>query len=127
MMDLGLFIPNFYIVSYSTAHGISPSLAFSVLAVLYGGGTLGRIAPPYLSDAVGRFNILVPSAFLAGLCTLVFWFFAQNTIEIMFYAAIFGFFSGAFNALVIPCIAQISEITEIGVRIGMLYSIISFP
>ena len=127
MIDLGLFIPNFYIVSYSTAHHISPSLAFSVLAVLNGGGILGRIAPPYLSDVFGRFNILAPSAFFAGLCTLVFWFFAQNTIEIMFYAAIFGFFSGAFNALIIPCIAQISEITEIGVRIGMLYSIISFP
>lgn len=71
--------------------------------------------------------MLAPSAFFAGLCTLVFWFFARNTLEIMLYAAIFGFFSGAFNALIIPCIAQISDITEIGVRIGMLYSIISFP
>ncbi|CAL1713796.1 unnamed protein product [Somion occarium] len=126
-VSLGLFVPNFYIVSYATEHNLSPSLAFTVLAVLNGGGILGRLAPPCLSDALGRFNLLIPSAFLAGLCTLVFWSFAKTTAEIMLYAILYGFFSGAFNALIIPCIAQISDIREIGVRIGILYSIISFP
>lgn len=123
---IGLFVPNFYIVSYSTSHSLSPSLSFAVLAVLNGGGILGRLVPPVLSDTIGRFNLLIPSVFLAGLCTMVFWIFARTTIEIMLYAVLYGFFSGAFNALIIPCIAQISDIREIGVRIGILYSIISF-
>lgn len=123
---LGLFVPNFYIVSYSASHSLSPSLSFAVLAVLNGGGILGRLVPPVLSDTAGRFNLLIPSVFLAGLCTMVFWSFAKTTTEIMLYAVLYGFFSGAFNALIIPCIAQISEIREIGVRIGILYSIISF-
>ncbi|KAK7689981.1 hypothetical protein QCA50_006621 [Cerrena zonata] len=125
-VSLGLFVPNFYIVSYSASHSMSPSLSFAVLAVLNGGGILGRLVPPVLSDTAGRFNLLIPSVFLAGLCTMVFWIFAKTTTEIMLYAILYGFFSGAFNALIIPCIAQISEIREIGVRIGILYSIISF-
>ncbi|KAH8082425.1 MFS general substrate transporter [Cristinia sonorae] len=127
LVSLGLFIPNFYIVSYATERGVPSSLAFSVLAVMNGSSILGRLAPPYLSDVLGRFNMLVPSAFFAGLFTMVLWTFARTTAETMLYAVIYGFFSGAFNALVIPCIAQISDIREIGVRIGMLYTIISFP
>ena len=123
----GLFIPNFYIVDYAQAHNIESSTAFYVLAVLNAGGVVGRVAPSYLSDVFGRFNVLVPCAFLAGLATLVFWPFARSVAPVMLYAATYGFFSGAFNALIMPCIAQVSEIREIGSRIGMLYSIISFP
>ena len=123
----GLFVPSFYIVDYSTAHGVSPQTAFYVLSVMNAGGILGRLLPPILSDKLGRFNILVPSALFSGLAILVFWPFARSVAPVMVYAATYGFFSGAFNALIMPCIAQVSEIREIGSRIGMLYSIISFP
>ncbi|EKM49893.1 uncharacterized protein PHACADRAFT_265647 [Phanerochaete carnosa HHB-10118-sp] len=127
-VSLGLFIPNFYIVSYAVDHGVSTNTAFYVLAVLNGGGILGRIVPAWLSDALGRFNVLVPAAACAGLVTLVGWPFAGHGLGgIMGYAAAYGFFSGAFNALIVPCIAQISDIKQIGTRIGMLYSILSFP
>ena len=106
---------------------MSPDTAFYVLDVLNAGGILGRIAPAYLSDAFGRFNVLIPSAFLAGLSTLVLWTFAKSLVAVMMYAAVYGFFSGAFNALIIPCIGQISHISEIGVRMGLLYSVLSFP
>ena len=46
---------------------------------------------------------------------------------IVAFAALYGLFSGAFNALVIPCVAQISDIRVIGTRVGVLYSIISIP
>lgn len=101
--------------------------AFYVLSVLNAGGIVGRIIPATLSDTFGRFNLLVPCAFLAGLSTLMVWSFADTLVKIMLYAIVYGFFSGAFNALVVPCIAQISDIREIGMRIGMLYSILSFP
>ncbi|KAI0345501.1 MFS general substrate transporter [Trametopsis cervina] len=126
-VSLGLFIPNFYIVTYAVTRNINPTTAFYVLAVLNAGGTVGRILPAVLSDSFGRFNLLVPCAFLTGLSTLVFWSFANTLVSIMLYAAVYGFFSGAFNALIVPCIAQISHIREIGMRIGMLYSILAFP
>ena len=114
-------------MSYAIDHGVSSNTAFYTLAVLNAGSILGRIAPAYLSDACGRFNILAPSAFFTGLSTLVFWTFAKSIVPIMMYAAVYGFFSGAFNGLIVPCIAQISDIREIGMRIGMLYSVLSFP
>lgn len=109
------------------AFSVEPATAFYVLSVMNGGGIIGRLAPPYLSDKLGRFNLIVPSAFFAGLSVLLFWVFAKSLVSLMIFAAVYGFFSGAFNALIVPCVAQISDIRENGARFGMLYSIISFP
>ncbi|EMD39496.1 hypothetical protein CERSUDRAFT_111804 [Gelatoporia subvermispora B] len=126
-ISLGLFIPFFYIVEYSTSHGVNPTVAFYVLSVMNAGGIFGRLAPPMLSDSFGRFNLIVPCAFLSGLSILVVWIFADNLPTILIFAILYGFFSGAFNSLIMPCVAQISSIRTIGTRVGVLYSIISFP
>lgn len=102
-------------------------MSFYVLAVMNAGGVFGRIAPAYLSDTVGRFNLLTPSAFFSGLSCLVFWMFTKSLVSLMLFAAAYGFFSGAFISVITPCVAQISDIRQIGTRIGMLYTIISFP
>ncbi|GBE85448.1 Aspyridones efflux protein [Sparassis crispa] len=127
LISLGLFIPYFYIVDYAMAHSIPATTAFYVLSVMNAGSVLGRIAPSYLSDMFGRYNLIVPCSFLAGLLPLVYWIFATTLPAIMIFAAIYGFFSGAFNSLIIPCVAQISKTGEHGRRVGMLYSVISFP
>ncbi|KAI0927652.1 hypothetical protein AcV5_008131 [Taiwanofungus camphoratus] len=127
LIALGLFIPYFYIVDYATAHRVSSNTAFYVLSVMNAGSIPGRVAPAWLSDVLGRFNLIVPCAFLSGLLLLVFWIFARTLASIMVFAALYGFFSGAFNALIIPTVSQISDVTEIGTRVGMMYSIISFP
>ncbi|KAI0350162.1 MFS general substrate transporter [Trametes cingulata] len=126
LICLGLFIPFFYIADYAKDNGISATTIFYILSAMNGGGTLGRLAPPLLSDAVGRFNVMVPCAFLMGLSALVFWIFAKSLVAIVLFAIVYGFFSGAFIALLIPCVAQISDRKEVGTKIGMLYSIISF-
>ena len=123
----GLFTPFTFIVSYAADQGISPDTAFYVLAVLNAASVLGRVAPAHFADAFGRFALLVPCAFLAGLSTVLLWPAAHSLAPLVAYAALYGVFSGAFNALIVPCIAQISDIREIGMRIGLLYSIISFP
>lgn len=102
-------------------------MSFIVLAVMNAGGVFGRIAPAYLSDRVGRFNLLVPSALLCGLSSLALWLPAQSFVLIVIFSVMYGFFSGAFISVITPCIAQISDIREIGRNIGILYSVISFP
>lgn len=124
---LGIFIPFFYIVEYAKSLSIPDHMAFYTLAVMNAGGVLGRIAPAYLSDRLGRFNLLIPSAFLSGLLCLVFWLFAKSLVSIMLFSVFYGFVSGSFVSVVTPCVAQISEMAQMGTRIGMLYSIISFP
>ncbi|KAL6308821.1 MFS general substrate transporter [Sparassis latifolia] len=124
---LGLFTPSFYLVSYATAHGVPTATAFSLLAILNGGSVLGRLAPAPLADTYGRLALLVPCTFLAGLTTLVLWSLAHTLAPLVVYAALYGVFSGAFNALIVPCVAQISDVRAVGSRIGLLYSVISFP
>ncbi|KAI9061796.1 MFS general substrate transporter [Trametes sanguinea] len=126
-VSFGLFTPFCYIVSYATDHGVDPTTAFYVLAMLNLASVFGRIAPAHFADAFGRFTLLVPCAFLAGASSLILWSTARTLAQLMAYAALYGLSSGAFNALIVPCIAQISDIREIGMRIGLLYSIISFP
>jgi MFS family permease len=121
-----LFIPFFYIVDYTESVLKTRSASF-VLAAMNAGGIIGRILPAYLSDAIGRFNLLIPSAFLSGLLCLVVWKFSYVLSSILVFAVAYGFFSGAFVSVLNPCIAQISEAREIGTRIGMLYTVISFP
>ncbi|KAI3618204.1 monocarboxylate permease-like protein [Moniliophthora roreri] len=110
-------------------HGLalSPQTSFLALAVMNGGGVFGRIAPAILSDVIGRFNLLAPSAFLSGLLTIACWLSAKNTAGLMVYSVLYGFWSGSFIGVITPCVAQISDIREIGSRIGCLYTIISFP
>ncbi|KAF8887445.1 major facilitator superfamily domain-containing protein [Gymnopilus junonius] len=132
---LGLFIPFFYIVEYARHLGIPDHTSFYVLAVMNAGGVLGRIALAYVSDTIGRFNLLTPAAFLSGLSCVTLWLFlaastgSQGAVlaGVMVFAVAFGFFSGAYISLVNPCVAQISDIGIIGTRIGLLYSVISFP
>ncbi|KAJ7121840.1 MFS general substrate transporter [Mycena crocata] len=124
---LGLFIPFFYIVDYAHDLAIDARMTFVVLAVMNAGGIIGRVAPAYLSDSIGRFNLLVPAAFLSGMLCTLFWLFAKSLVPLMLFAAAYGFTSGAFISVITPCVAQISDIRQIGSRIGILYSIISFP
>ncbi|KAJ7807453.1 MFS general substrate transporter [Mycena leptocephala] len=124
---LGLFIPFFYIVDYAHDLAIPARMTFIVLAVMNAGGVIGRIAPAYLSDTLGRFNLLAPAAFLSGVLCVLFWMFARALVPLMLFAAAYGFTSGAFISVITPCVAQISDIRQIGSRIGILYSIISFP
>ncbi|KAJ7779428.1 MFS general substrate transporter [Mycena maculata] len=127
LVALGLFIPFFFIVDYAQDLAIPARMNFYVLAVMNAGGVIGRIAPAYLSDRIGRFNLLVPAAFLSGLLCVLFWIFAKSLVPLMLFAAAYGFSSGAFISVITPCVAQISDIRQIGSRIGILYTIISFP
>ena len=114
-------------MDYAKYHSVPDEMAFYVLAVMNAGGVLGRIAPAYLADSIGRFNLLIPSAFLSGLSCLVLWFFAKSLVSIMLFSVFYGFLSGSFVSVLNPCVAQISDMPQMGTRIGMLYSIISVP
>ncbi|KAG1899670.1 MFS general substrate transporter [Suillus fuscotomentosus] len=125
---LGIFTPFFYIVNYAEDRAlVSQNIGFYVLSVMNAGGVFGRIVPAILSDKMGRYNLLMPTSFLAGLSCLVFWMLAKTMIAVMGFAAVYGFLSGAFISVITPCVAQISDINEIGSRIGALYTLISIP
>lgn len=122
-----MFTPYFFLANYAESLHISSEAAFYVLSILNAGGVVGRVAPAWLSDKIGRFNLLCPSAFLSGLTCLVFWMFSKDLVSISVFAALYGLLSGTFISIVIPCVAQISDMSEMGTRIGALYTFTSVP
>ena len=64
--------------------------------------------------------------FLSGTIVLALWLPAKANTPLIIFAALYGFGSGAFVSLLPAVIAQISDIREIGVRIGTEFAIISF-
>ncbi|PIL34862.1 MFS general substrate transporter [Ganoderma sinense ZZ0214-1] len=125
-VNFGLFIPFTYISNYAISRGVSSSTSFYIVSAMNAGSIVGRIVPAFLADVVGRFNIASPAAFLIGLLALVFWTFAKSLIPIVVFGVMYGCFAGAFLAMQIPCVSQISDIKEVGTRIGILYSVASF-
>ena len=89
-------------------------MAFYVLSAMNAGGILGRLVPPILSDRLGAFNVFVPCAALTGLSMLLLWPFTKHLPGIVVLAVLYGFFSGAFNALVFP-----SGVCAIGTPVGV--------
>ena len=122
----GLFIPFTYISKYAISSNISSSTSFYIVSAMNAGSIVGRIVPAMVADLVGRFNIAIPSAFLMGLLAFVLWSFAHSIVPIVVFAVLYGCFAGAFLAMQIPCVTQISDIKEVGTRIGVLYSVASF-
>ncbi|KAG1758639.1 major facilitator superfamily domain-containing protein [Suillus occidentalis] len=97
---LGIFVPMYYIVQYAQGHNISQTVAFGVLSIMNAGSVFGRIVPSILAD--------------------------RDLASIVTYSVFYGFFSGSWFALQTSCIAQISKMEKIGVRMGMAYSLVSF-
>ena len=63
--------------------------------------------------------------FFSGTIVLALWIPAKANTPLIIFAALYGFGSGAFVSLLPAVIAQISDIREIGVRVGTEFAIIS--
>lgn len=119
----------FFLPSYAKSHHPAiPWLPSSSLTILNAGSFLGRIIPPLLADHLhlGLFNTLIACSFLAGLSCFLLMVNNHEASTICF-AVVYGFLSGGFVSLINPCMHRITtEERELGTRVGMLYTIVSF-
>ena len=86
----------------------------------------GRVLPGWVGDRVGRYNTQIVMCTFSGVLVLAMWLPATGNVPLILFAALYGFGSGAFVSLLPAMIAQISDIKEIGLRIGNEFAIISF-
>ncbi|KAI9726857.1 MAG: hypothetical protein M1834_001481 [Cirrosporium novae-zelandiae] len=121
----GMFLPFNYIILDAIAHGMSANLAGYLVSILNAVSIFGRTIPGYLGDRFGRFNVAIICNAFAGILVLALWLPATGNAPVIVFAALFGFASGAFVSLTPACIAQISDIREIGTRNGSLFAIVS--
>ncbi|KAB8071468.1 major facilitator superfamily domain-containing protein [Aspergillus leporis] len=122
---LGMFLPINYIQYQAVTYGMSESLAEYLIPILNAASLFGRILPGWIGDKVGRYNTQIVTCLFSGIIVLALWIPAKGSAPLIVFAALYGFGSGAFVSLLPAMIAQISDVREIGLRVGMEFATMS--
>ncbi|KAL3422698.1 transporter MCH4-like protein 8 [Phlyctema vagabunda] len=107
-------------MSVETA-GFSSSMAIYLIALINAGSIPGRILPGWLADKLGFFNVMVIISSLTGISILALWIpfdYHPSHAGIMVFAVIYGFVSGGFISLLMPCAAKSGDVKSLGQRFG---------
>ncbi|KAF2009284.1 MFS general substrate transporter [Aaosphaeria arxii CBS 175.79] len=123
-----IFAPLNFLPSMAQQNGFSPSLALYLISIVNASSTFGRTIPPYLADHIGSFNVITSSAALSGIAMLALWLpfnYHSSHTGLIFFALAYGFFSGAFVSLLMPCVAKAGSIETLGRRFGTFQIIMS--
>lgn len=139
---LGMFIPFYYLPLYGLAHGMKPTMANNLLAILNGGSFFGRIISGYLADNVGvlvpnlslcalttvanghyRFNVTVVTSLLSSI-TLLSLLSIVTEPSIIAFSALYGLFSGGLISLQAVSVARLTvNMDTYGTKIGVQMAI----
>ncbi len=113
--------------TYATTQRYSSETGFYLISVMNGISCLGRFFSGFLSDHAGRFNTLLLMIFLTLVVMLVVWlpFGATNLPALYAFAALFGFGTGSWMALIPVCVGQLCRAEEFGRYWGTCYFVAS--
>jgi MCP family monocarboxylic acid transporter-like MFS transporter 10 len=123
---LFIFYPVWYLEVLGLVQGVNSGAAFSSVIILSFFGIVGRVGLGFASDKGGIWNTLLATTMLLaimmfGVCTISA---AGTLIAVsMFY----GIFMSAWLSLTVTALASFaSRNTEIGTRVGLIFSLASF-
>ncbi|KAI8974843.1 MFS general substrate transporter [Trametes punicea] len=122
---LGLYTCLTYLTITGQQAGIGNNLSFYLVSIANAGSLLGRLGGGMLADRFGPLNVLIPGTFITGIMTYV-WPFSRNKGSLVAVAVLYGISSGVYIALLAQPAARMGKITEVGVRVGMVWTIMSF-
>ncbi|GAB7353243.1 hypothetical protein MBLNU459_g3755t2 [Dothideomycetes sp. NU459] len=138
--EWGLFIPISYLTSYALSSGaMSQTFAYNLIAIFNAASCLGRWAPGYFADRLGRFNTMIIAVVICGASSLALWLPATVVSETsgggqsslilgltVSFALFFGFGSGSNISLTPVCVGQLCDTEEYGRYYATCYTIVSF-
>ncbi|KAI5803335.1 major facilitator superfamily domain-containing protein [Peziza echinospora] len=127
LIEWGLFVPLTYLTSYAIATGVDASFAYQLTAIFNAGSVLGRWLPNYVSDIVGRFNVMIVTTTFCLVMILGLWLPSEHNHNMLIaFTVLYGFGSGSGIGLTPVCVGQICRTEDYGKRYGTCYSIASF-
>lgn len=88
---------------------------------------VGRLSSGVAADKIGRYNTFVIACGSAGILTLSLWVKAEEDPALIAFAVLFGTFSGAYISLFGALVAQVSPLSEIGFRTGLVFCVSAIP
>ncbi|KAJ5539766.1 hypothetical protein N7513_008098 [Penicillium frequentans] len=124
----GLWAPFDYLPSMAQLSGMSDSLALYLIAIVNAASFFGRVIPGHIGDSVGYFNVITASAFLSSIMILCLWLpfdYHSSNAGLIVFAVAYGFFSGAFVSIMMPCCAKSGSLETLGRQIGTYQGVIA--
>ncbi|KAK5628285.1 hypothetical protein RRF57_004000 [Xylaria bambusicola] len=119
---LGLLLPFNYMKVAAASAGVSPNLLPYILPILNSTSIIGRIVPLWAGDHLGVFNMATIFVFLGAILVLALWVpGAGSSGAVIAFTVLYGLPLGYFVATIAALVAKISDIREIGVRVGATF------
>ncbi|KAB8262253.1 major facilitator superfamily domain-containing protein [Aspergillus pseudonomiae] len=127
LMNLGIYVPWFYITPYAIQRGSSASLGFYDAAILNAGAFLGCYALGMIADSgLGFFNSVIVATFTCAVISFA-WIGSHSIPGVVVWAVAYGMLSGALQAIFSPCVSMLAPTTDvIGFWNGICIAISSF-
>jgi MFS family permease len=123
----GYFIPFNYLTVNALEAGVEPYLVQYLIPILNSTSLFGRLSAGIAGDRLGVYEVFIAVAYVTSILILALWIPATTTAIIIAFAALFGFFSGAYVSLISPLIVQASPLPEIGLRSGLVFLVGAIP
>ncbi|KAL1407927.1 hypothetical protein Q8F55_004723 [Vanrija albida] len=116
--------PMFNAPIISRANNASPAVYDYSVAIVSAGGLGGRTLSGWMADKLGVWNVFGTTSFFTAV--VLFGFYVPSPIPngaLVAGFVLYGWVSGAWLTLVSAVVAKISPVEEVGIRIGMAWSI----
>ncbi|KAJ5805472.1 uncharacterized protein N7503_003074 [Penicillium pulvis] len=127
-MFWGLYVAFFYVGSYAReVIGVDSSTSINLLLIMNGAGFFARILPNILADRyTGPVNLLIPVVVISSII-LFCWISVTRVGELYAFSVFYGIFAASLQSLFPASLTSLtSDLKKIGVRTGMVLSIVSF-
>jgi MFS family permease len=123
--SFGVFVPFVHLVPYARDHGIAPSSAVLLLAVIGIGSTAGRFFLGGLADRMGR-ELSLLLMFVGMALALAIWAVATTVWPLVAFAFVYGVFYGGWVAVLPAVVMDYFGGRNVSGLIGILYTSVAF-
>ncbi|KAJ1307958.1 hypothetical protein OPQ81_002035 [Rhizoctonia solani] len=120
---LGLYTVLTYLEVYGREGvGLPPEFSIYLIPIANAASLVGRVGSGYVTDKLGPLNTLIPSTFVAGICTFI-WPFARTKGALIAVSCVYGIACGTFVGMLPAPVAKMGSMEDVGRRTGMLMTI----
>lgn len=122
-----VFVPYFDAIYYAEINGVAPHVVEYAVAIMQAGSFAGRAIAGPLADKFGVWTVYGRATYSSAIVVLALWTGATGAGTAIAGLILFGVGTGAWMTLVTAATAAISPVTEVGMRIGMLWAAGALP
>ncbi|KAI0037924.1 MFS general substrate transporter [Auriscalpium vulgare] len=123
-MNWGIYFAYIYLQPLVLDHGKDQSFAFHIISILSGAAIPGCILSPLAAEKLGTMNVFTASAFCCPVILAWAFFPATSISDVVVFAALFGFFVGAWFSLLPAVFINMRNSTrELGTQMGFAFAV----